>query len=694
MQETLYKAIFDHIKNPVVVADTNGIIDMNSAFLSLFNFSEKVQVLSNSYYTNIVQEVIQSGSPSWREISDSTGRLLEVEVCPSPLQPENRTFLLEFNQFHDEALYEEMSIESGYGRELFNSLPDAIVVLDNHGNIIDINQSFEAVFGYSRFEVIGRDIDKLVVPEESFEAARELFKRVVNQERVEAHVKRVTKSGELLDFLAIGYPVIIDRKIAGNYVIYKDISREKETERKLQEKEEFLEQIFNRSLYPIAILDDNELVLDVNLEFEKLFGYGKDQLLGKSIVDFIVPSDLKEESEYFRKQVFEKEAMAAKTKRKNSRGELIDVEAVGSPVIIHNQAVGMFAMYRDTRVEDKALFDLKVEKAYFKQLFENTPNPVAIVDKDGKIVDVNTPFESIFEYQRGKVAGHGLISLLVPKERRDEAEIYARGVLFEGKSFQYETVRKSSSGKNLEVEVIAFPINIDRDQIGSYVIFQDISERKHKEREIYSLLYSDPLTGLFNRKYAYERLAERFQRAGSNNEKGEESIAIIYIDLDKFKEINDHMGHRMGDAVLLGFAERMKDRFKGSLELCRIGGDEFLGILPRSTGIGGYTEAVARLFEEPLIIGTTSVEVKVSAGYAVHPKDGESIDELVSSADARMYHEKRRKRILENPVRRQISLNEIEPLAGDGTSSGASTSASSGGIFPSVEEKGVGNEGG
>src|SRR6056297_874843 len=659
MKEMLYKAIFDHIKSPVVVADTNGIIDMNSALLSLFNFSEKEQLLNNPYYTNIVQEVVESGVASWRQINDSEGRLLEVEICPSPLELD-RTFLLEFNQFRDEALYEEMSIESSYGRELFNSMPDSIAVLDNHGNIIDVNKSFEAVFGFSRFEAIGRDIDKLVVPEEEFETARELFKRVVNQERVETHVKRITKSGELIDFIAIGYPVIIDRKIAGNYVIYKNISREKDAERRLQEKEEFLEQIFNRSLYPIAILDDNELVLDVNLEFEKLFGYGKDQLLGKSIVDFIVPSDLKEESEYFRKQVFEKEAMAAKTKRKNSRGELIDVEAVGSPVIIHNQAVGMFAMYRDTRVEDKALFDLKVEKAYFKQLFENTPNPVAIVDKDGKIVDVNTPFESIFEYQRGKVAGHGLISLLVPKERRDEAEVYARSVLYEGKSFQYETVRKSSSGKNLEVEVIAFPINIDRDQIGSYVIFQDISERKHKEREIYSLLYSDPLTGWFNRKYAYEKLAERFQRAGSNNEKGEESIAIIYIDLDKFKEINDHMGHRMGDAVLIGFSERMKERFKGSLELCRIGGDEFLGIIVQSTekSIRDYIDTVDRLFEEPLIIEDSPIEVKVSAGYAVYPRDGESIDELVSSADGRMYYEKRRKRILENPVRRQISVDD------------------------------------
>jgi len=664
MKETLYKAIFDHIKSPVVVANENGIIDMNSAFLSLFNFSEKEQLLVKPYYANIVKEVIVSGTPSWRQISDSEGRLLDVEICPSPLQLEKRTFLLEFNLFRDDALYEEMSIESGYGRELFNSLPDAIVVLDNHGNIIDVNKSFEAVFGYSRFEAIGHDIDKLVVPPEQLKTARKLFNRVVNQERVETHVKRVTKSGELLDFLAIGYPVIIDRKIAGNYVIYKNISREKDAERRLQEKEEFLEQIFNRSLYPIAILDDDELVLDVNLEFEKLFGYGKEQLIGKSIVDYIVPADLKKESEYFREQVFEKKAMAAKTKRKNSRGELIDVEAVGSPVIINNQAAGMFAMYRDTRVEEKALFDLKVEKAYFKQLFENTPNPVAIVDKDGRIIDVNTPFESFFEYQRGKAIGLELISLVVPKERRDEAKGYARGVLYEGKAFQYETVRQSSTGINHEVEVIAFPINIDSDQIGSYVIFQDISERKRKERENYLLLYSDPLTGLFNRKYAYEKLAERFQRvgsnAGSNNEHGEESIAIIYIDLDKFKEINDKLGHRMGDAVLIGFSERMKERFKGSLELCRIGGDEFLGIIVQSTekSIRDYIDTVDRLFEEPLIIEDSPIEVKVSAGYAVYPRDGESIDELVSSADGRMYYEKRRKRILENPVRRQISVDD------------------------------------
>lgn len=653
-EQSLYEAIFNHIKSPVVIAGKEGIIDMNIAFLELCGFEEKTALCADSYYTNIVNQVISSGAPVFRDFLNKEGILLQAEFRPSLLDQTKEIYLLEVRQLIEESLYDEMSIKSTYNRELFSSFPDPIVILDNKGLIIDVNKSFEGVFGFTRIEVMGRDIDELIVPDTQIETAKTLFRKVLDQERVETAVQRKTKTGELLDFRATAYPVLIDHNIAGNYVLYRDISREKKTERLLKEREEFLEQLFNRSLYPIAILDQDQRVLNINHEFERLFAYSRTELIGKCIDDFIIPEGYENESEEFKMHVFDKKSMAAKTRRKNGRGELIDVEAVGSPVIIQGEVAGMFAMYRDRRLEEQALRDLHIEKAYFKQLFDNTPNPIAVIDRECRVKDINAPFEALFGYSLEESRQKKLNTLLRPTEDKDKTEVLYRQVIRQGKILQFESIQKSKFDSTLEVEVIAFPILLSEGLIeGAYIILQDISERKERERKIESLLYTDTLTGLYNRKYAYEKINKILS--------ADRSLSVIYMDLDKFKEINDSKGHHVGDEVLRGFSNRMRQHFRHVMDICRIGGDEFLAILPASdtAQLENYSQEIQELFEEPLIIEGDIIQVLMSIGVASVPEDGTNIDKVILQADSRMYAEKKLKRIMANPVRTQVPVEEL-----------------------------------
>jgi Amt family ammonium transporter len=657
MNEIMYKAIFDHIKSPVVIADSSGALDTNIAVLELFGMSDKQELLEDAQFRSIVAKVVAEGRNSWERLETATGKDLRVEVAVSPIDMENSIHLLEFKVFDDSALYEEMSMQATHTRELFDNSLDPIVIVDNHGTVVDANKSFESVFGYPRFESVGKNIDELVVPLEYREEARELFSKVLGQEKMETYVRRVTKAGVLLDIYAVAYPVVIDRKTTGNYVIYKDVSKEKQTQQLLREKEQFFEQLFNRSLFPIAILDNQERVMDANPEFVRLFGYSRAEIVGACINDLVVPEGYDDEAFRFRDTILDKNSMAARTKRRNRSGELMDVEAVGNPVVIDGAVVGMFAMYRDIRVETKALEELQLERAYFRQLFENTPNPVVIMDKDDRIINANGPFETMFGFSLKEVKGLELNELIIPEAHRAEARDFSFRVTEQGKPVLAEVQRIAKDGSLRELDLIAFPIELGENRLGAYVIYQDIADRKKKEREILALMNTDPLTGLYNRHYAYKRLGGRLAEALA----GRDTLSVIYMDLDRFKEINDSLGHQAGDEVLRIFATRMQSCFGSALELCRVGGDEFMAIL------GGQADdreeacvkAIRSLFDKPLIIKGQAVQTSPSIGWARYPEDGTSIDQLISKADIRMYADKKLRRIALNPERTQVAVEAL-----------------------------------
>jgi diguanylate cyclase (GGDEF)-like protein/PAS domain S-box-containing protein len=657
MKERMYKTIFDHIKSPVAIVGRSGALDTNRAVLELFGLEDKDELLDNPHFKDIVARIAAEGRSSWEKLVDSQGKELRVEVSVSPVDPENGIQLLEFKVFDDAALYEEMSMQAAYARELFDNSPDPTVIVDNHGRVIDANQSFEAVFGFARFESVGKNIDELVVPLEYREEAKELFRRVLGQEKMETYVRRMTKDGSLLDIYAIAYPVVIDRKITGNYVIYKDVSKEKQTEQLLHEKEQFFEQLFNRSLFPIAILDNEERVLDANPQFEKLFGYSRPEMIGTCINDLVVPEGYDSEAGRFKDTILDKNSMAARTKRRKRSGELIDVEAVGNPVVIDGKVAGMFAMYRDIQVETQALEELQLERAYFRQLFDNTPNPIVIMDRSDHIINANGPFEAMFGYSLEEIRGQELNELIIPEEHRAEAKDFSNRVIDHGKPVLAEVQRVSRDGSLRELELIAFPIVLGENRLGAYVIYQDIADRKKKEREILALMNTDPLTGLYNRHYAYGRMEERLSTAGS----GQEHLSVIYMDLDRFKEINDSLGHQAGDEVLRIFATRMQSRFGQTLELCRVGGDEFLALLGGTAEDREETcsEAIRDLFKEPFIIDGQAVLTSPSIGWARFPEDGSSTDQLISKADTRMYADKKLRRIALNPLRTQIPVEKL-----------------------------------
>ncbi len=416
-------------------------------------------------------------------------------------------------------------------------------------------------------------------------------------------------------------------------------------------------ELFDKALHPIVFMDKNERVLDVNREFERVFAYNKEEVINREINDLIVPSTHLKESREMRERVLQSRTQTLKTERRNKSGELIQVEAAACPVVVNGEVAGLFAMYRDRRVEEKALLDLKKEKAYFKQLFDNSPDAITLLDDQDRIIDFNRSFEKMFGYELDEVRGVCIDEIIARGRYVEETKEFARELIFESKTVKAETVRTSKNGRNMDVELLAYPIYLDQDRLGAYAFYRDISDRKNKERVIRELIYRDSLTGIHNRKYAYEILERKLKKAKAENG----VVTFLYFDIDDFKKVNDAKGHSFGDLLLIDIAGRIRDQFIGQIEFCRVGGDEFLAIIndPFEAPVRFYIDQLKYLFEEAFTVNCQSVKTDLSIGYASFPEDGTDLDHLIFMADSRMFRQKRISRIRKNPVRRETTIKDL-----------------------------------
>lgn len=196
-----------------------------------------------------------------------------------------------------------------------------------------------------------------------------------------------------------------------------------------------------------------------------------------------------------------------------------------------------------------------------------------------------------------------------------------------------------SDGTSFPVEYRCHPIRRASRLVGAVVTFADIGERRRAERQLTYLAEHDYLTGLPNRVLFMDRLQSSIARA----RRGDTQIALLYMDLDGFKPINDNHGHQFGDQLLRSVAQRLAGAVREVDTIARIGGDEFAGILELVSGratAAGVASKVASAIHQPFIIEAREIHIGISIGIAMYPSDGRDPDALIRSADQAMYQSK------------------------------------------------------
>lgn len=221
-------------------------------------------------------------------------------------------------------------------------------------------------------------------------------------------------------------------------------------------------------------------------------------------------------------------------------------------------------MHEDITKAKKTEEEMNRNRAFFQQLFDKSPESIALLDINGKIVNVNKSFETLFGYSAEEAINKTFSQLIVPEsEKSDEAKISE--MVFAGETFKGEAIRKTKKGTEIFVDVIRYPIFVNNEISGAYAIYENITERKSEEDKIRFLSFQDQLTKLYNRRY-FDSEIKRIDNEASL------PLTIIFGDLDKLKMVNDAFGHGRGDQYIIDAAEAIRSAVRKSDVVARIGG--------------------------------------------------------------------------------------------------------------------------
>jgi PAS domain S-box-containing protein len=472
-----------------------SFIEVNSAFLKILGYKKKNELYSKNVadiYLNPVDRLKFSDKLSsegflkneeliFKKKSGKSIIVSETAIAVKDNQGNILYFAGIIEDITDRKKAEEkLQIQKTYLEYLFNSAPEAIVWHDNDDFVLNINEEFTRLFGYSREEAIGKPINTLVAPDHLQDEASHLSKTVINGHRVEFESKRKSKDGKLVDVSILGAPIFHKGKQMGVYAIYRNISERKKAEEELIIQKTYLERLFNSAPEAIVLHGNNDLILDVNDEFIKIFGYSREEAIGKPINDLLASKDFEQEANRISENVIRGEKIDLESKRKRKDGSLIDVSILGAPIIHEDKQIGDYAIYRDITERKRSEEEIHIQKTYLEILFNSAPEAIVWHDNNDIVLNVNDEFTKTFGYSREETIGKPINDLVAPPDLLDEATLLSKKVVH-GDRVEIETKRKRKDGKFIDVSILGAPIIHEGRQMGVYAIYRDISERKKAE---------------------------------------------------------------------------------------------------------------------------------------------------------------------------------------------------------------------
>lgn len=287
--------------------------------------------------------------------------------------------------------------------------------------------------------------------------------------------------------------------------------------------------------------------------------------------------------------------------------------------------------------EEKFLQDAEKYRAVMQQ---NTECIILADIETRVIVEANQAMQRLLGYNLEEIPGLSLYDLVEPEEEDIYHEILK--VLEERYYFIGERRFRRKDGRAIDVEICANLIAYGNKKV-LCVSARDISPRKLAEKQLAYTATHDPLTGLINRLLFYDKIAQELALARRRSQK----LALLFIDLDRFKQINDTLGHGIGDQMLKSAGDRIKDLFPCGKTLARMGGDEYMCIFP---DVGDTREALQKAekilqeIRKPFDVDGHKLFISASIGISLYPDDGTNYDVLIKAADRALYYAKDRGR--------------------------------------------------
>ncbi|HEY0527404.1 MAG TPA: diguanylate cyclase [Gemmatimonadaceae bacterium] len=287
----------------------------------------------------------------------------------------------------------------------------------------------------------------------------------------------------------------------------------------------------------------------------------------------------------------------------------------------------------------KTLVDaLRTQNVYFASLFDSAPEAIAILDEHDRIVRINAQFTGLFGYSEEEAVGKSINTLIVPPQLVSEAEGLTAKVAG-GESLRAESLRRRKDGESVWVSIVATPFRVGDEPVRVYAMYHDISALKRAEEELRALLLVDELTGLPNRR-AFVTLSEQALKLAMRMER---DVLLIFIDVDRLKDINDTWGHLAGDRALIDTARVLRESCREADIVARLGGDEFVALMTVDSDQTGelITSRIKARVDLHNAETQRGYQLSLSVGATRSKAEGAVLADLLSRADAALYDQKR-----------------------------------------------------
>jgi diguanylate cyclase (GGDEF)-like protein/PAS domain S-box-containing protein len=308
--------------------------------------------------------------------------------------------------------------------------------------------------------------------------------------------------------------------------------------------------------------------------------------------------------------------------------------------ILSDIEIAYFQKLESVLIErDNALEQSKRNLVFAEKIIESSLDSIMVTNGKSIILSVNAAFTRLTGYSEEEVIGKSSNILSSGKHDKNFYQKMWQSLLEEN-TWQGEIWNKKKSGDLYPEWLTIVQINENNTEEPLYAaIFSDITQRKLAEKRIHALAFYDELTGLPNRRL----FNDRFEVALSTAHRNKQLVAVLFLDLDRFKQINDSLGHNIGDEILIATAKRIKNSIEEGDTVSRFGGDEFIILLTEMASLKDIVAAIERIvnvLSEPHELDTLELQITCSIGASVYPEDGVGADILLKQADTAMYKAK------------------------------------------------------
>lgn len=540
---------------------------------------------------------------------------------------------------------------------VFRQCPDILVIARrSDGCLLEANKAFEEQVGIAAGEVIGKTATQLNIWGVPGIGPSLLMRLQGGSIRnLEMPFRRL--DGRLFTGLISAEPFDLDSTPA-LVVVVRDISPLKEAQQQLQISEEKFAKAFHSSPDGLLITRESDgLLIEVNEGFSRITGYNSALSLDRSTLDLGIWVDLNERAKMIERLKRDGFVRDFSTHIRRRDGQIRLCEMSARPLPIAGEDC-MLTIARD--ITERHQMQEKLQLA--ATVFESTAEGVLITDTQQNISAVNRAFTEITGYSEEEALGQ--TPRLLASGQHDSAFYAAMWYqLTDEGHWQGEISNRRKNGELYPSWLTISAVRNPEQVITHFVaVFADISSLKHAQARLDYQAHHDPLTGLPNRTLFESRL----QAALSHSEEVCGQGAVLFLDLDRFKHINDSLGHPVGDLLLKGIALRLKEQLRDVDTVARLGGDEFIILLPGLLHPGDAETVANKLlacFGAPFQAGEHEFFISASIGTSLFPADGGDVATLVKNADAAMYRSKAKGRNRVESYTRDLTAQASERIA-------------------------------